>query len=166
MDFFRIGNFAVKEAILRIMVDQPLNDLNRISISRMPHGLYNCKIRLCMDESTKICANRLERTFIETLSKSEYVDSINTFSEAKEDSGLKIRASEDTEWKDAAHYFGTVPMNKLFSSAHINESCALNGFINCYVVGNSALPIGSHGHPTLLNMCLSHLCASTVNNNG
>jgi len=161
-NYLRKKEASVQSAILRIMVDQPLNEINHLEIIKKPEGLFECKITLRMDESTRIRAERLEKEFLGILFKSKYVKSIKICSNQVVIDASKLNDYEIPNWKDAAHYFGSVPMRQQSMSDFVDEEFRLNGFAECYVLGNSTFPVGSHGHPTFLNMCLSYLFGKSV----
>ena len=68
-----------------------------------------------------------------------------------------------SDWSDAAHYFGTVPVsNPNPKRATVNSRLELSGFPNVWVVGSSSFQAGSHGHPTLLAMKSAAVAADDI----
>jgi len=162
LNHLRRKEASFQSAILRIMVDQPLNQINHLEITRKPDGLFKCKIVLQMDDKTRMRAEKIEHEFLAILLKSKDVKSVKTTTGSVLTNSSKIENYEVSEWKDAAHYFGSVPMGQNSRTNFVDEKFQLNGFPKCYVLGNSSFPVGSHGHPTFLNMCLSYLLGNSV----
>lgn len=59
------------------------------------------------------------------------------------------------EWKDTAHYFGSIPISDDDCRGTVNKYFELNGSRGLFVLGNSSFPTGSHSHPTLLSVLLA-----------
>lgn len=160
--FLRSGARETQSAILRMMVDQPLNNTNHLEIKQVSDGFFNCKITLKLDELTIKQAKLLQEQFLDILMTSKFVKSVNICSENSGMHMTGVTSFDLSDWNDTAHYFGSVPMMNKLKTISVNQEFQLNGFEKIYVVGNSTFPIGSHGHPTLLNMCLGYLLGNSI----
>jgi len=64
---------------------------------------------------------------------------------------------------DSAHYYGTVPVTEKETAERIpssvDERFELSGFPGVFVVGGSSIPVGHHGHPTLVISKLANALA-------
>jgi hypothetical protein len=161
--FLRGGVRETQSAIVRMMIDQPLNEINHLEITQKPDGLFNCKITLQIDELTAKHAINLQKEFLDILMKSKFVKSVNICSDNSEMHSTGSTSFDVSDWNDTAHYFGSVPMRSKSKTVYVDQEFQLNGFKELYVVGNSTFPIGSHGHPTFLNMCLGYLLGESIN---
>lgn len=67
---------------------------------------------------------------------------------------------EKTAFRDAAHWYGTIPQN--YTSGLINKNFESRVFPNLFVVGSSGFVEGSVGHPTLLAIYTSDKVAKEL----
>jgi hypothetical protein len=160
--FLRSGGRETQSAILRMMVDQPLNEINHLEITQKLDGFFNCKITLQMDELTVKRAINLQNEFLDILIKSKLVKSVNILSENSAIPTPESSYYAVSDWNDTAHYFGSVPMINQSKTNYVDQEFQLNGFQGLHVIGNSSFPIGSHGHPTFLNMCLGYILGEVI----
>ena len=142
----------ISKATIRLMTDQPSDHDNYLEVIRQRNGKWELKIKLELDSNVMQDSLHLHQIIAESLSKSECVRDVYLPS-LRTDKTNKIL---EYAWHDAAHYYGSIPAKS--SNAHspaVDENLQLQGFVNCFVVGSSAFPIGSHGHPTKLIMDLA-----------
>jgi GMC oxidoreductase len=82
-------------------------------------------------------------------------------------SDVKITSDNlsDIEWEDSGHYFGTVPVAEEWEAPSVDGNLKLRGTKSIWVIGNSAHPVGSHGHPTALSILLAKRLAKHLVDN-
>ncbi len=134
-------------ATIRLMTDQPSGDTeNYFMIIGQNNGTWKIEIKLELSPGARKEAESLTQHILETASVSNLVSEIE----------LDVAKSSfvgDAEfaWLDAGHYYGSVPVAQ--SNPHsvsVDHNLELYGYANCFVVGSSSFPVGSHGHPTKL----------------
>jgi hypothetical protein len=136
----------ISQATVRIMTDQPANEGgNYFEITGVENGKWISRVKLELAPKVTEDSKVLIQILNKSLEQSRYL---------KKATSISLR--EDFEmaeyiWRDAGHYYGSVPVGLLSShQATVDENLQLNGFTNIFVVGASCFPIGSHGHPTKL----------------
>jgi hypothetical protein len=123
---------------LRLMREDRLGP-GGLTVRRVGPGEFECDVAsLEMEEST---INELLRQ------TTEFFESL----EGLKGSGIKTKLL----WSDAAHYFGTVPMNEAKTQVSVDEFYKINGLEEAYAVGSSSFARGGHGHPTLLSIAVA-----------
>jgi choline dehydrogenase-like flavoprotein len=138
-------------ATVRMMTDQPADESsNYFEITGIKNGKWTGRVKLELDPKVSGDSEVLIQTLNRSLEQSRYMKK-----------GTKLSLSEDFQvpesiWRDAGHYYGSVPVGLLNSyQPTVDGNLQLNGFTNIFVIGASCFPIGSHGHPTKLIMDLA-----------
>lgn len=130
---------------------------NFMRIEKVENGIFQITIRLVPTKIVKNQIDRAQNRFEKHLAKNRLRFSLED--KHQEDSYF-------TQWVDTAHYFGTVPMhqfensdialkNSLFCS--VSKNFELIGHPGVYVIGNSCIPQGGHGHPTAMAVSLARV---------
>jgi hypothetical protein len=141
------GARLVDNLVIRVIADQDLIERNKMTVLSFRDGTFRAEITLKIEEQISLDAHRAAKEFIEIVSSSKMVRSVNLFD------------VHEIAWEDPAHYFGTTPigLDSYRSSLTSNSESLL--YPGLYILGNSSFPVGSHGHPTLLAMQLSMVAA-------
>ena len=144
------GSRLVDSLKIRVIADQNISEKNRMRILSFHNGIFHVEITLTIDNCVSADAHRAVSEFIEIVKASKIVSSIDLVNEDK------------VLWDDPAHYFGTTPigLHKYESSLTSDSESRLHPGL--YIIGNSSLPVGSHGHPTLISMQLSTIAAMSI----
>lgn len=137
----------VDDLVIRVIADQGLNDRNKMTVLTFHDGTFHVEITLKIDEQVSLDAHRVAKEFIEIVSTSKMVKSVNLFDIDK------------IAWDDPAHYFGTTPIGLDNYRSSLTSNSESHLYPGLYIVGNSSFPVGSHGHPTLLAIQLSMIAA-------
>ncbi len=137
----------ITSATIRLMTDQPPKEKgNYFKIIGQNNGTWKGEINLELSPDVSQDATSLSEIILETASASNLISKL----------GLKLADSSpggsvEFAWLDAGHYYGSIPVAQ--SSLHyasVDHNLELHGYENCFVVGSSSFPVGSHGHPTKL----------------
>ena len=135
---------------IHLLVDVPLSDSNFFVFDPISNAA-NIKLQHT-NESIKGSKILLEQFFSAIAESSQIRDfEIQCFSDDCFDSDKFLMM----DWKDTAHYFGTIPVSDDDSHGTVNKFFELNGSRGLFVLGNSSFPTGSHSHPTLLSVLLA-----------
>jgi hypothetical protein len=145
------GTRLISRATVRMMTDQPADESsNYFEITEAKDGKWTSRVKLELDSKVSRDSEVLIQTLNQSLEQSRYI---------KKGTRLSLRdnfPAPENIWRDAGHYYGSVPVGLLNSyKATVDENLQLNGFTNTFVIGASCFPIGSHGHPTKLIMDLA-----------
>jgi choline dehydrogenase-like flavoprotein len=142
----------ISKATIRLTTDQPSDHDNYLEVIRQRTGKWELKIKLELGSNVMQDSAHLHQIIAEALSKSGCLSKVY-LPPLRTD---KANKTLEYAWHDAAHYYGSIPAKSSNAqSPTVDENLQLQGFVNCYVVGSSAFPIGSHGHPTKLIMDLA-----------
>jgi hypothetical protein len=133
-------------ATVRMMTDQPADDGNNyFEITGLENGKWKTRVKLELPLPVIEDVEALIHLLNRSASQSHYLKQGTRLS-----LGQNLE-SADNVWRDAGHYYGSVPVGlPIPHQATVDENLQLHGFKNIYVVGSSSFPIGSHGHPTKL----------------
>jgi choline dehydrogenase-like flavoprotein len=175
-DMFEIFARFIAEKILKIhlyrivsivaWIEIQIEASNFMRIEKVDNGIFQITIRLVPSEFIQSQIDTARYNFQKHLAKNRF--SLSLVDKHQEDAYF-------TQWVDTAHYFGTVPMhqfetcqgtveNSLFCT--VSNNFELNGHPGIYVIGNSSIPQGGHGHPTAMAVSLANVFVeSTLNAN-
>ena len=144
------GSRLVESLRIRVIADQNISEKNGMRIVLFHNGVFHVEITLTIENCVRADAHRAVSEFIEIVKTSRIVSSVDLFNEEK------------VFWDDPAHYFGTTPigLRKYESSLTSDSESRLHPGL--YIIGNSSIPVGSHGHPTLISMQLSMIAAMSI----
>ena len=130
---------------------------NFMRIEKVENGIFQITIRLVPSKVVRSQIHTAQYEFQKHLAKSRF--SFSLVDKYQEDNYL-------THLVDTAHYFGTVPMhqfeackstveNSLYCT--VSKNFELNEHPGVYVIGNSSIPQGGHGHPTAMTVSLANV---------
>ena len=137
---------------LRLIGEIPLSKTEGLEV--LFQDEFNAKIRvnLLLNKKVEEDFKLLIQTYTQRVANSaEYLQPIN----------ISLDLS-NTLWNDSGHYFGTIPIGLASDFPTVDENLLLNGSKSIYVLGNSAHPVGSHGHPTGLSILLAARLAEHI----
>ena len=137
----------VTSATIRMMTDQPPNDgENYFRVTGQANGVWKGEIKIELSPDVRQDAERLSQMIFDSASASSLVSRVALDVAESSPEGIF-----DLAWLDAGHYYGSVPVaESRLRAATVDQNLELNGYKNCFVVGSSSFPVGSHGHPTKL----------------
>jgi hypothetical protein len=145
-------------------VEMQIETSNFMRIENVENGIFHVTIRMFPSQLIQNQVQNAQNCFKKYLTKSH-------FDLPKIDNHQGV--VNLTPWVDTAHYFGTVPMHNFKHVRGLSEKsqfCTvsnnfeLNGYPGIYVIGNSSIPQGGHGHPTAMTVSLANVFVQRVLN--
>lgn len=144
------GSPLVENLVVRVIADQNISEKNRMRVLSFHDGIFHIEISLKIEESVSSHAYRVVNEFMEMITSSKIVR------------GMELVHEDEILWNDPAHYFGTTPIGLHQYDSSLTSDSESSLYPGLYIIGNSSLPVGSHGHPTLIAMQLSIIAAMKI----
>lgn len=130
---------------VRILAEIPLSTASNLRVKKEENDEFLAEVRLSLSQEV---LNEIEDLIFNFLKFLKLPDS----SANRKSVAASVK---EIRWEDCGHYFGTVPVSNSSLRPSVDGNLRLRSNRDIYVLGNSAHPIGSHGHPTGLTILLA-----------